>query len=224
VSHAVQAQLPSAKYLGHNLYAATLELFAQRLEEQPKGPATDDTAAVDSTVSSPPTGDDANALDAAARGGAAAAATSDAKAAADDLSASAAELNFLAVWRQRGAPAVVISYVAAASASVRSGAAAAVDGSALATLRHELCHARFALLPRYKRAVEAAWAGPHGAAKLEKWLGALVRERGRRCLWCSQLRSCLHSFCRSPFPVSLALSIPKPLPSQSQLAMQHLTS
>lgn len=189
VSHAVQAQLPSAKYLGHNLYASTLELFEARLlearllGEQRQAAADTSTAAVVSDSASSPPADDA-APDAAASGGAAAAPPA---AAADDGSAAAAELNFLATWRQRGAPAVVISYVAAAagsasaaasSAASASAAAAAAGGhpAALATLRHELCHARFALRPAYRHAVEAAWAGPHGKAKLEKWLGALVRE------------------------------------------------
>jgi len=196
VSHAVQAHLPSAKYLGHNLYASTFELFEQRIKEQrlqepALGEASSGAVRTISTENS--FADDGTApalwdttMTPAVAGAAAAGAVDSCGVSrapkASDAAASEAELNFLATWRLHGAPAVVISYASAkANSSGSAGAsAAAVSDDALATLRHELCHARFALLPAYTQAVEDAWAGPLGKAKLEKWLSALVQmnERG----------------------------------------------
>lgn len=62
------------------------------------------------------------------------------------------EAGFLAVWRSHNAPAVVVSYVAGAAS----------------TLRHELCHARFALDHTYRERCMAAWR-PH-AVRLCKWM------------------------------------------------------
>ena len=84
-------------------------------------------------------------------------------AAADaDCAASAEELAFLDEWRRRGEPAVVIAFVS----------------GAVGTLRHELCHARFALDAEYRRWCEAAWAARVDA--LGKWLGALGYHATRR--------------------------------------------
>lgn len=183
MSHTIQAQLPSAKYLGHNLYASTFELFEQRLEEQrlkelaPSEPssgyvkATTDDSIMNNGAAAAPS--DTPATPAGAGAGAPGTAVS--SSALHATNASDAELSFLAAWRLHGAPAVVISYVSPKATSGGAGAATRVGDDALATLRHELCHARFALLPAYKQAVEDAWAGPLGKAKLEKWLGALVR-------------------------------------------------
>ena len=71
---------------------------------------------------------------------------------ADD-GASAAERAFLGLWRERGSPAVVISFVSGERE----------------TLRHELCHARYALDASYREAVCAAWAD-EGVAKLHRWM------------------------------------------------------
>jgi len=109
VSHAQQRRLPSASYLGHNLYADTLRSF--------------------------------ESLAAAAREA--------------EAAASPAELAFLAGWAERGAPQVVVSYVSGATP----------------TLAHELCHARYALLPPYRGAVDAAWA--RHEQLLCKWMADL---------------------------------------------------
>ena len=69
---------------------------------------------------------------------------------------------FLDEWRRRGEPAVVIAFVS----------------GAVGTLRHELCHARFALDAEYRRWCEAAWAARVDA--LGKWLGALGYHATRR--------------------------------------------
>ena len=109
VSHAEQRTLPSASYLGHNLYAALLLEFERLVDQQPE---------------------------------------------ADELiAASPAERDFLTLWRRHGAPEVVVSYVAGERE----------------TLRHELCHARFALDTAYRAALtrlwEAEWSG-----RLSRWL------------------------------------------------------
>ena len=81
-----------------------------------------------------------------------------AAAAADDSDAqlAPAEREFLETWRERGAPAVVISFVAGAES----------------TLRHEMCHARYALVPSYRDACDEEWAALDGASagRLAKWM------------------------------------------------------
>ena len=68
--------------------------------------------------------------------------------------------------------------------STIGGGAASPPSSSLsssapsATLRHELCHARFALDAEYRRWCEAAWAARVDA--LGKWLGALGDHATRR--------------------------------------------
>ncbi|KAL3911373.1 MAG: hypothetical protein SGPRY_008720 [Prymnesium sp.] len=61
------------------------------------------------------------------------------------------EAFLLARWREEGSPAVLIHWV----------------GGAFATLRHEMCHARYALEEGYRAACELAWES-HGP-KLRKW-------------------------------------------------------
>ena len=77
-------------------------------------------------------------------------------------SASRAELAFIALWRERGSPEVIISFV--------SGEAS--------TLSHELCHARFALDARYRAALLASWEDTW-QPKLGKWMGDLGYHRSR---------------------------------------------
>ena len=89
-------------------------------------------------------------------------------AAADaDCAASAAELAFLDEWRRRGEPAVVIAFVS----------------GAVGTLRHELCHARFALDAEYRRWCEAAWAARVDALGRVARRARLPRHAPRRRVW-----------------------------------------
>jgi hypothetical protein len=81
--------------------------------------------------------------------------TGDCPPAAADLALSSAERAFLSAWREHGCPSVVISYVF----------------GELSTLSHELCHARYALLPKYRQVVDTAWEGEEGT--LNKWMGDL---------------------------------------------------
>ena len=66
--------------------------------------------------------------------------------------ASGAEAGMLAMWRARGAPRVVVSFVSGATS----------------TLRHELCHARFALDDGYRMRCTGAWEAR--APQLAKYL------------------------------------------------------
>jgi len=127
VSHEAQAGLPSASYLGHNLYVETLRAFATLATP------TEAQAGPDAPSSAPGCPQ---------------------RSASND-GASAAERAFLVAWHDHGAPRVVISYVA----------------GKLSTLSHELCHARYALLPAYQQAVDAAWDG--WEPRLSKWMGDL---------------------------------------------------
>ncbi|KAL1504898.1 hypothetical protein AB1Y20_008667 [Prymnesium parvum] len=141
VSVEEQQSLPSNQYEGHNLYAETFLAFEAL-----------------ASASAPRSGGGGEADEGVREGGA----SPDAECAAAPPAAAfghgeltPAESAFLARWRANGAPAVVISYV--------SGAAA--------TLQHELCHARYALEPAYREACDAAWAA-HAAA-MHKWMQAL---------------------------------------------------
>jgi len=68
-------------------------------------------------------------------------------------SASAAETGFLALWRECGTPDVVISFVRGERE----------------TLRHELCHARFALDTGYRETLHTLWKEAW-APKLHRWM------------------------------------------------------
>lgn len=77
-------------------------------------------------------------------------------------STSDAERAFLGLWRERGAPEVVISFVSGARE----------------TLRHELCHARFALDVEYRTALTEAWEG-EWQPTLHRWMRDLGYHPGR---------------------------------------------
>ena len=65
---------------------------------------------------------------------------------------SAAERAFLGLWRARGQPEVLISFVK----------------GEVPTLRHELCHALYALVAVYRQRVDAAWRD--SASALSQWM------------------------------------------------------
>ena len=75
--------------------------------------------------------------------------------------ASESELAFVRSWRDHGAPEVVISFVVGAQA----------------TLSHEMCHARYALDPAYRRACDSAWEAH--ADHLGKWMRDLGYHHSR---------------------------------------------
>ena len=135
VGHAQQRGLPSTRYLGHNLYAETMRDFERLCDEQ--------TSAVPSAGDAAIAGDAPTAAAAPATAAAPAAAASAPATASevDDMAVSVAERGFLAMWHARGCPSVMISFVTCETP----------------TLRHELCHARYALDDAYRAAIEAAW-------------------------------------------------------------------
>ena len=92
VTHEQQRGLPSSKYLGHNLYAHTLEAF-ERLCGECKPTEDSGTAAPGSSD-----------VGAAAEGGA--------------MATSASEASFLQRWHARGSPQVVISCVCGETATM----------------------------------------------------------------------------------------------------------
>uniref|UniRef100_A0A7S4B5W2 Uncharacterized protein n=1 Tax=Chrysotila carterae TaxID=13221 RepID=A0A7S4B5W2_CHRCT len=73
-----------------------------------------------------------------------------------EQSPSEAEAGFLAEWRKNGQPEVVISYVCGADS----------------TLRHELCHARYALHAEYRAACFTAWE------RYQQRMGKFMRDLG----------------------------------------------
>ena len=79
----------------------------------------------------------------------------------DGAGASAAENDFVQLWRSRGAPEVIVSFVTGETA----------------TLRHELCHARFALDEPYRAALMAAWE--LWEPSLGRWMRDLGYHRDR---------------------------------------------
>ena len=80
------------------------------------------------------------------------AASAAAAAGSDDSVPSAAERAFLGLWRARGQPEVLISFVK----------------GEVPTLRHELCHALYALVAVYRQRVDAAWRD--SASALSQWM------------------------------------------------------
>ena len=169
VPHSTQRGLPSSKYLGHNLYAQTLLEF-ERLAaaEAPASPLAPAPASSLSSGQLPSAregecGDSIDSVNATSASGSGGGASSSCRTGAShpsvgpsDLDLSAAERGFLTLWRARGCPEVVISFVAGEAA----------------TLAHELCHARFALDAPYREALCAAWEGDW-RGRLHKWMASL---------------------------------------------------
>lgn len=149
VSVQEQHSLPSSRYQGHNLYADTLLAFEKMATHSEKRSCT------------PPSMDEGYCMPSVPHGIAPSAAKSDVdcpiptpdtladKRCANGLTVM--EEAFLAQWRCHGEPVVVISYVK----------------NALSTLRHEMCHARYALEPAYRQACDSAWN--LYSDKLGKW-------------------------------------------------------
>ena len=140
VNHERQRSLPSSSYLGHNLYAATFNEFERLAAIVAPAPTSykEIGAAVDvcDSLSQPQVeGQEPDSN--------------------NDSAPSAAERGFLQLWRERGAPEVVISFVTGSTS----------------TLAHELCHARFALDALYRQAVGEAWNARE--SKLSRWMGDL---------------------------------------------------
>ena len=178
VTHSQQRSLPSNQYVGHNLYAETLRAF-EALCGEPRAVGKDEAtmgtaeeARVAATPSpmtlavalpcaapseadppAPPRAHVATTATALAPATAVAPAADSAVApAADSTAASASEASFLQRWRAAGSPSVIINFVT----------------GEVATLRHELCHARYALDDGYRHAVDSCWAGH--APKLGRWM------------------------------------------------------
>jgi len=107
-----------------------------------------------------------------------------------DLAPNSAERAFLSAWREHACPTVVISYVL----------------GELPTLSHELCHARYALLPGYRQAVDAAWEAWEGT--LNKWMGDLGYHGSRHAdEFGAYLLTEPHTFWRGRVPPEAAQSL-----------------
>lgn len=202
VTHSEQTRMPSSAYLGHNLYAETL------LELERLAVSADDSGIESSEASCEATdsalrrtndrvlGASDLAPNSAERGfsearygptDAALCRTNGCAPGASDFAPNSAERDFLSSWREHACPRVVISYVA----------------GELHTLSHELCHARYTLLPEYRQAVDAVWEGWEG--KLSKWMGDLGYHSSRHAdEFGAYLLTEPHTFWRGRVPPEIA--------------------